>query len=184
MTADIDVVESGGSMSWRLSIAEIERAGPFSDFAGYDRTIVPISGCGFRLTFPDAPAAHLRSRFVPYRFDGGTTVVCELDDGPARAFNAMSRRATHRHELAISASSAPFDILPQADVRYVTALRERAIVRVFSEPQRVHELAAEDTLRIDGPGRVDVATVDARGVLAVVGIIAVDASVEAADQPL
>ena len=42
------------SEDWRLSVATIEQDGPFSDFTGFDRTIVPIEGNGIELIFaPD-----------------------------------------------------------------------------------------------------------------------------------
>ena len=34
---------------WRLSVAEVERDGPFSVFSGVDRTIVLLDGAGMRL---------------------------------------------------------------------------------------------------------------------------------------
>lgn len=34
---------------WRLSLATVEGAGPFSNYAGYDRTIVLVSGAGMDL---------------------------------------------------------------------------------------------------------------------------------------
>ncbi|MBS0193963.1 MAG: HutD family protein [Proteobacteria bacterium] len=40
-----------GDWDWRLSIAEIERDGPFSEFAGCDRVLVLLSGNGMRLNF-------------------------------------------------------------------------------------------------------------------------------------
>jgi hypothetical protein len=41
---------------WRVSIAQLDALGPFSDFAGYARKLVLLRGRGVRLT----PLAHLR----------------------------------------------------------------------------------------------------------------------------
>jgi environmental stress-induced protein Ves len=46
-------VSAGASLAdfdWRVSIAEINADGPFSAFAGVDRTLVLLSGAGVRLT--------------------------------------------------------------------------------------------------------------------------------------
>ena len=37
------------SFEWRMSIAEVARDGPFSDFSGIDRVITLLSGNGIRL---------------------------------------------------------------------------------------------------------------------------------------
>ena len=47
---------------WRVSIAEIERDGPFSTFPGVDRDLLLLSGNGMDLDLDEDPPAH-RSRF-------------------------------------------------------------------------------------------------------------------------
>src|SRR5690606_23181136 len=45
--------DPAGDWTWRLSIAEIERDGPFSAFPGVDRALVLLRGNGMRLRFGD-----------------------------------------------------------------------------------------------------------------------------------
>jgi environmental stress-induced protein Ves len=87
---------------WRLSIATIERDGPFSDFSGYDRTIVPISGNGVELTFDGDERVILDKPFQPYAFRGERRVSGRLIDGAVRDFNVMTRRDAYCHTVVIT----------------------------------------------------------------------------------
>jgi environmental stress-induced protein Ves len=84
----------GGRFLWRLSIAEVASSGPFSDFSGYERHILLLSGNGVVLRFPEAPARRLDRRLEPFVFDGGWRAECELIDGPVRDLNLMVARGT------------------------------------------------------------------------------------------
>ncbi len=81
--------------SWRLSVATIERDGPFSDFSGYDRTIVPIAGEGFVLTIDGEREVRLDRLFEPFSFAGESHVACALVRGTSRDFNVMTRRGAY-----------------------------------------------------------------------------------------
>jgi environmental stress-induced protein Ves len=74
---------------WRLSIAEVERSGPFSDFTGYRRLIVLLDGRGMALSFDDAAPVVLDERYRPFAFDGGSRTHCELLEGPIRDMNLI-----------------------------------------------------------------------------------------------
>jgi environmental stress-induced protein Ves len=87
---------------WRLSIATIERDGAFSDFSGYDRTIVPISGNGVELTIDAKESIVLDKPYGAYSFRGEERVTCRLIDGPVRDFNIMTRREAYRHEVVVT----------------------------------------------------------------------------------
>ena len=55
------VPPSGDPFQWRVSLAQIDASGPFSDFTGYDRTLVLLEGGGLSLEFPDGERALLQS---------------------------------------------------------------------------------------------------------------------------
>jgi environmental stress-induced protein Ves len=84
---------AGDSFLWRLSIAEVAASGPFSLFAGYDRTITLIEGAGMVLDFDEAPARRLDRRFEPFGFSGDWHCRSTLLAGPVRDFNLMVDRA-------------------------------------------------------------------------------------------
>jgi uncharacterized protein len=91
----------GDTPAWRISLATIDRDGPFSAFPGYGRTIVPLEGAGFTLVFGDAPVSEvtLDRRYEPYVFDGERRVDCRLIAGPSRDLNVMTRRETWSHTV-------------------------------------------------------------------------------------
>lgn len=104
-TAEIAVVPVGADLSsgfdWRLSIAAVAKDGPFSSFAGYDRTVMLIEGAGMVLDFGGGRAERIEQRFEPFHFAGEDPVECRLAAGPIRDFNLMLRRATHAAEVYV-----------------------------------------------------------------------------------
>lgn len=104
-TAEIAVEPAGADLArgfdWRLSIATVGRDGPFSAFAGYDRTIMLIEGAGMVLDFGDGRSERMEERFRPFDFAGEDAVECRLLDGPIRDFNLMLRRVSHAAEVHV-----------------------------------------------------------------------------------
>ena len=102
-TTEIDVHPPRAALDafdWRISVADVARSGPFSRFAGIDRTIVVIAGAGMRLL----GAGHtviLQAPYEPYTFSGDVELDCELIDGPVRDFNLMVRRSNARGEVSV-----------------------------------------------------------------------------------
>ncbi|NML45992.1 HutD family protein [Ramlibacter sp. G-1-2-2] len=72
----------------RLSVADVERDGPFSAFPGIERSFAVIEGMGVELRF--AGQAKLVAMGVPIRFDGGLATHCTLPAGPTRDINLMA----------------------------------------------------------------------------------------------
>jgi environmental stress-induced protein Ves len=90
---------------WRVSVASIAAAGPFSVFAGVDRHIMLLDGDGVHLAQPvdDSAAqasgattgsiAHsLHQRWQPFAFAGDVPIDCAMLGGPSTDFNLMLRR--------------------------------------------------------------------------------------------
>lgn len=84
----------GDDFLWRVSIAEVDRAVPFSRFPGVDRQIVLLDGTGFTMTLDDRDTHALTTLFAPFAFPGEARVEVTLADGATRDFNLMVRR-TH-----------------------------------------------------------------------------------------
>ncbi len=85
----IRVPANGGAFRWRVSVAEIGVAGPFSDFAGYSRTMVLLRGNGVRLRIGGDRDISLRDIGDLVEFDGAARTECELLDGPCADFNLI-----------------------------------------------------------------------------------------------
>jgi environmental stress-induced protein Ves len=81
---------------WRVSIAEVDSAAPFSRFPGIDRQIVLLDGDGFTMTLDDERTHALTTPFAPFAFPGEAKVEVALAGGPTRDFNLMLCRARVR----------------------------------------------------------------------------------------
>lgn len=77
---------------WRISVAEVDSAAPFSRFPGVDRWIVLLHGAGFVMHLDRSLTHRLDRPFEPYAFPGDADVEVELIDGATRDFNVMTRR--------------------------------------------------------------------------------------------
>ena len=75
---------------WRLSVADITRAGPFSTFAGVQRWFAVLAGAGVCLNLGGRVHSLTRAS-PPFRFDGGMPAHCTPIDGPTQDFNLMVR---------------------------------------------------------------------------------------------
>ncbi len=133
-----------GSNLWRLSIAEVAQSGPFSDFNGYDRTIMLIEGAGFTLDFESAPSKRLDRLYEPFAFDGGWKTDCTLIDGAIRDFNLMAVREAGPAELTVARLDR--DGIAIAAAKTVVFHAFEGDATVSGRP-----LSGGDTLRIDDP---------------------------------
>jgi environmental stress-induced protein Ves len=84
--------EGSDNWHWRISIAEVDKDGPFSAFPGCDRELVLLSGEGMRLIFEDGESVVLNPPHDRHRFGGERVLKAELIDGPTHDFNAIWRR--------------------------------------------------------------------------------------------
>jgi len=88
------------SFVWRISIAQVERGGPFSSFAGIDRSLVVLAGQGMVLRGIRAHPIDVRL-YDCVAFAGEATVDTELLGGPTRDFNLMTRRGVAQADVRV-----------------------------------------------------------------------------------
>jgi environmental stress-induced protein Ves len=94
ITQEIIRVPAGdGSFRWRMSVAQIDVSGAFSDFAGYRRIMVLLRGRGVRLNFAGAPPKSLADVGDLAEFDGALKTDCRLVDGPCTDLNLMVEKS-------------------------------------------------------------------------------------------
>ena len=150
---------------WRLSLAEVDSAAPFSAFPGVDRQIVLLDGGGFTMTLDDDRVHPLTTPFVPFAFAGESKVTVALADGPTRDFNLMVRRARASGEVQVW--SEPGSYLPDPSIVLVHAARGD-----IDTPAGV--LRAGDTWLTAGPARGDHITVRDRSVALAIRVLRKD----------
>jgi len=95
ITREIAVKPAGATMDdflWRVSIADVDTASPFSRFPGIDRTIVLLDGDGFTMTLDGDRSHALTTPCEPFAFAGEAQIEVALAGGATRDFNLMVRR--------------------------------------------------------------------------------------------
>jgi hypothetical protein len=96
-TRELAIHPAGAGLTnfvWRVSIAEVDSAAPFSAFPGVDRQIALLDGTGFTMRFGDGGEHRLLEPFAPFAFPGEAHVDVVLAGGATRDFNLMLRRGT------------------------------------------------------------------------------------------
>lgn len=73
---------------WRLSIAEVNRSGPFSRFDDYQRNISILSGDSMTLNIDGCDSPRL-SAFEAFAFTGNANTYCTLHGQALRDFNVI-----------------------------------------------------------------------------------------------
>lgn len=138
---------------WRLSIAEVEVAAPFSCYPGVDRELVLLSGNGIRLQFDGGQVSELRPPYGGLRFPAERGLVGEPIDGPSRDFNVMWRRNSINACLWRRPLAGTMVLFPAKGETWVVHLLTGH--GRFSADSSLGELMPGDTavLRADGSGR-------------------------------
>lgn len=87
----LEILRDGDGMdafNWRLSIADVGAAGPFSAFTGYQRIITVLEGEGMQLQVDGQPSRPLHA-LDAFAFSGDSRVHCSLLGGAIRDFNLI-----------------------------------------------------------------------------------------------
>jgi hypothetical protein len=130
---------------WRVSLADVAQAGPFSRFDGVDRTLVLLAGGGMRLDQDDGESHLLAHALDRIDFAGETAIHASLPDGATRDFNLMVRRGAVRGQVKVW--QGPDPVLLNADTALLFCATGPVDVQLEDEPAL--RLNSSDTLRID-----------------------------------
>lgn len=127
LTREIACVPPGAGLDgfdWRISIARIDRSGPFSEFTGVDRQITLLDGAGVLLRPEGEPTAwRLDQPGRPLAFAGECTLWADLLGGPCEDLNVMTRRTRSRAEVLVFPGGAAWQDLPVAPAGLLLAWR-------------------------------------------------------------
>ena len=113
---------TGPMLRWRVSVADITAAGPFSCFDGLDRTAVMVRGGGLNLS-GEAQAWHFDGPGSFAQFPGELALHCDAPCMPTQLWNVMVRRGQAQAKVLVVEDDA-VDLLPAPDV-LVLVLRGR-----------------------------------------------------------
>jgi len=107
------------TFDWRVSLAEVASAGPFSSLPGVDRILVLVEGDGMELVVDGRVVSIGRHDVV--RFAGDADAACTLTAGPTRDLNVMTRRGrcTASLDIVTVAGSATAEPVPDATTMLV-----------------------------------------------------------------
>lgn len=103
VTTEIAVSPAGAGLEdfdWRVSMADVAADGPFSRFAGVDRTLAVLEGYGMTLAIDGRPAIALTSDDPPMAFPADVATHATLTRGPIVDLNVMTRRNSVAHRVA------------------------------------------------------------------------------------
>ncbi|WP_175908070.1 HutD/Ves family protein [Burkholderia seminalis] len=168
VTREIGAFPPGAALdafAWRVSVADVGTAGPFSRFDGIDRTLVLLSGAG--MTLAEAGGAHhvLDAPLARADFAGEAAIDATLHDGATRDFNLMTRRSAARGTLDVWRAGA-HHVAP-ADTVLLFCATGAAGVAIHGTHHALEEM---DTLRLDGPRRAFDVVVSGSGALLAVSL--------------
>ncbi|MGX5803911.1 HutD/Ves family protein [Bradyrhizobium sp. Arg314] len=124
-TTEIAVSPLGAGLDdfdWRVSMARVETSGPFSSFAGIDRTLSVLEGDGVVLDIAGRPPVRLAAASAPLAFPGDVPTSAALINGPITDLNVMTRRGRMTHRVECRPLSGEIRLKPDADTTLILAV--------------------------------------------------------------
>ena len=130
-TTEITVSPDGAGLDdfdWRISRARVEAGGPFSSFAGIDRTLAVLEGQGIVLDVAGRETAQLTVASAPFSFAADVPTAAALMSGPITDLNVMTRRGRMTHTVERLTLSAPLEIEASAGTTLILPLDGEVMV--------------------------------------------------------
>lgn len=165
LTREVAVSPAGSDLTgfdWRVSIAEIRAAGPFSLFEGVDRRMAVLGG-RLSLAIEGRPALTLTPETEPVAFPGEIPVAAEPLGGPVTDLNVMTRRGRCSAELMHLTVREPTRLESQeGTTALLLALSEQTL---WSGTTSVHlgildaVLLGPGTVMVEGPASLQLAQI-------------------------
>jgi environmental stress-induced protein Ves len=148
-TIEIAVSPEGAGLdefAWRVSMARVTRAGPFSSFPGVDRTLAVLDGAGLRLAVTGRGPLELTAASPPCSFPADLPATASLADGPVLDLNVMTRRGAVDHALDRLSVGAPRDLRLDCGTALLLCRSGQLDVELAD---RTVSLGPDDTLLLD-----------------------------------
>jgi len=145
-TVDVAVETGAHGDVWRFGRTPIIRPGAFSDYSGFDRVQVLVSGRGLVLETPDGEI-DVREPLRPVRFAGETPIVSRLEAGPVEVVNLIGDRARVGIDIQVLDAGRALRVGPGTHIIYNPGGEGTLDV-----DGSAHHLPADHALRLDGSG--------------------------------
>lgn len=148
-------------VTWRVSVANVDASGNFSEFPGLDRILMLCRGTIMQVTVDDVE--HLLQPWDIVRFSGEAITRATLVDGPTVDLNVMTRRHAARATVApigidgVAAVARPEVGTTTLLVAVEGHVRCRAIHMVESQLDRfdtIYLTADSESVEVVGAGRM------------------------------
>jgi environmental stress-induced protein Ves len=114
------------ALDWRVSIAEIGAAGPFSAFPGLERRLAVLEG-RLSLDIGQQPPLEVSPASPAVHFDGDVLVYARPIAGTVTDLNVMTRRGRFTSALTLHEVRAALALAPVATTTLVLALGQLTI---------------------------------------------------------
>jgi environmental stress-induced protein Ves len=125
-TTEIAAFPPGSSLedfAWRVSLARVQGPGPFSRFAGVDRSIALVEGQGMTLAIAGRGEVSLDEATAPLAFPGDVDFEATVVAGSSLDLNVMTRRGRFRHFLTRLGAAGAVRVVPLGETALVVVLR-------------------------------------------------------------
>jgi environmental stress-induced protein Ves len=124
-TTEIAIAPAGASLDafdWRISMARVASDGPFSKFAGIDRTLAVVEGLGIILSVGSNAPVMLAGAPAQISFSGDIPASAWLIDGEITDLNIMTARGRFSHRLQRVRQPLVLDFANGDDIAVVLSL--------------------------------------------------------------
>ncbi|PVH30250.1 HutD family protein [Pararhodobacter oceanensis] len=146
ITREIAAERDASGILWRISLADVSREGPFSNFAGLQRILTVFHGDGLLLETDDGPLTAVP--MMPLPFAGDLAAFGRLQFGPIRDLNVIYRPS--RIVASVHPVSGPAILTPASQSQFVFLVSGEAVcagralapLTTVIDPEAPIELAA------------------------------------------
>jgi len=154
ITTELAISENGtlDNFDWRLSIASVVENGDFSDFSGYWRNLVLISGNGITLKHSkdsNVQIDKLTQQLQISSFDGASKTYGGLCDGKIEDFNVITKIGSYHAKVRTYTSEKSFTI-NACELCFIYPLESTAFISTTDQIFN-HALPAKHLLKITSP---------------------------------
>lgn len=146
-----EALPDSDGFAWRLSMADVTSDGEFSNFGGYQRTLLLLEGNGITLDCNQSHQHRLTQRLQAAEFSGDDNTIASLHDGPIKDFNIM----THRDHCSavVTTCNQPEDMPIIVDARVILIYVVEGELEVHASSVGTLTIPQQHLLVIHSPAR-------------------------------